>query len=252
MLNEHVRYALSEQRKTQIDEILAVDKTAYDKWFRHARPRRLDIPKSALRHWMISNRILELSLNPQNVDLVLATPEKRSLRAVVVEHMGRPVTDLTELEKYRNDAQSLSLLPESIDELFYINYPLVLGKLLDLRINDRGIYELLLLGIERPKVNQLHIGRFWVDRFFQRKGIGTCFYSGIHQAAIDLRYDYIVGANSEINIDFFAEKLDRARLREINPRDRSIFWNHPISDQQLNYLTIDFLHPHDKQRFLMK
>lgn len=252
-----------EQRKTQIDKILDSDKTAFDEWIKYAsHAKRLDLPKDAARHLLINRKILETAQNPQNVDLIFESSCDDRLSALVVEHMPWPVTDLAEADKHKAEViklrdeylragKPLNLfiplpLPDSIDEIYFLNlnYKSLMNE------KDRGLYRIDLHAFDTPKGRKrLYVWYFHLNRLFQNQGIGTAFYSGLHNHAINMGFDFITGRNHPENIKFFTQYLGRSRLREVRSELREIVRGHTMK-RDLDYYTIDFLKPEDRLIFL--
>lgn len=89
------------QRQTLISNIQEVDKRSFADWVNVPRHQRsLDLPRPALRHLLISPRVLELAEDPSQVGVIVEGQTSNTVDAFVVEHRPAPITNRDSLDRF--------------------------------------------------------------------------------------------------------------------------------------------------------
>ena len=257
------------QKQALISSIQEVDKRSFLQWIEDPQNRRrLDLPKPALRHLLISQRVLELAEDPAQVGIVVDGQTPNTIDAYVIEHRPLAISNreslkryIGERNKYREDYKSrarargehIFILPDrrrpylsaDVDRYHVLYYRLVKAGLIGL--NDYIINRINLGNNRHP---ELLFVRDYSDRDELRgKGIASSFYANLRQVVIEMGFSYLAGLNNPRNVDYFKSKLGRSALGEVKPELRIFFTDHPDKIDLVN-ITIDFLDASLKTEFL--
>lgn len=258
------------QKQALISNIQEVDRRSFYKWIEGPQnQRRLDLPKSALRHLLISQRVLELAEDPAQVGIVVGGQTANTVDTYVIEHRPFPISDSGNLEryiqernKYREDYKSKArargvsglfivpeeggpILPTDIDSYHVQYYRLVKAGLIGL--NDYIINRISLGNNRHPEL--LFVGDYSDRDELRGKGIASSFYANLRQVVIEMGFSCLAGFNNPRNVDFFKSKLGRSTLGEVKPELRIFFMDNPSKTDLVN-MTIDFLDANLKTKFL--
>lgn len=96
---------------------------------------------------------------------------------------------------------------------------------------------------------ELHVSDYDDQESLRGKGVANSFYKRLRELAQHMGFRFLTGLNTPRNVGYFVEKLGRVRLRDVKPDLRaSLKSNYSTND--LDFFTVDFLNPHDKEQFL--
>lgn len=243
-------------RSIEVQAILEQDHKAFEEYVANLPVKPNAVPASALRY-LIPHKFLELVKNPSQVTLAIQDSTKTSATFYIVDKdpIGYPPrTDIPEIIQER--ARYISRDPDAFEaelEDLIIYYEEIRNR------GEIGIEDELALSIfisfhRNQEINTLYVIEYMDRPHLRGKGIASSFYNQLRPFAKALGFGAIAGHNERKNIDYFISKQGRVTLDKIRPGARHLFspyYEGPFAED-LNYVTIEFLSPEDKTRFLKR
>ncbi|OGK28033.1 hypothetical protein A3D80_04755 [Candidatus Roizmanbacteria bacterium RIFCSPHIGHO2_02_FULL_40_13b] len=219
----------------QVEAIVQADRQAFEEWVADPAHRmNLDMPHEALRYLLIPQRVLELAVDPSEVDIVIQGKIEQRKSVIVVDYSKTPLPDDESLRFYLSDDLKQKALSQSHKEVSETDIASLVTNVIILRTEEN---------------ERLHVDQYFDREELRNIGVAKSFYGRLHTAATELGYRFITGFKLDEEVGFFTKKLGRVPLSAIKPELRYMF--HPDPTRiKTNQFTIDFLDPADKEYFL--
>lgn len=212
-----------------IGRITERDKRAFETWSADpANRQRLDMPAEAARYLCIPRRLLEVVKNPDSLSVLVYSHTKKKIQAKVFDR--KVIRRAPHLWK----ASTVVEWNDKLNELERIY-----GK----------DWALLFISMEVQRDEILYEQSYFDHPLYRRKGVGKSFHERLREIAVTLEFRFITSGNVPKNIGFFRDALGRVVLRDVKPELRDDLWR-SANPFRLDYFTIDFLNPQDREVFL--
>jgi len=241
---------ISNEVNPKITVLTKKAETAFHEWLeeRSDQSPQLHLPADALRY-LISPTAYGLASDPEKVRLRIFDQSPTQVEFVVVEEksenltspdvLGTNVKDLQKRLQTDNHQQIDKEHWEFIDNI----------QNGTLRLSD---YIITGFGLRKINDDVLQVESYSDRDSLRKKGLATAQYRRLREAAAQLGFRIITGANNEGNIGFFKDKLGRVSLDQIDTsRYGDIVGNlDALEDMDPKLITVDFLNPGDRDRYV--
>lgn len=244
-----------------IEDILEEDKANFEKWrLISENYRKLNLPNEALRHVLITRKVLEKAVNPKKVRLIIDRANRKQVRAYVVETRDDYVTTpeafnnylklrAEHIKKIRAGVLRFTDLPQTpkdVDELHADELLQIQEGKIDLR---DFIFQAICFRANNPET--IFVSSYGDNVAIRHQKVGTEFYEHFAACLKKIGFRFILGENNPSNITFYLNVLGRVRLLDVKNELMGILGYTYRTPKSNEMYTVQFLYPEDKELYAL-